>query len=74
MNRNVTKTVTHHILPCLGLLIVEAVYLVELDEYATVVSTDINNGKIYTDKGYCYPSGVIKWPWELEQKEEGDKQ
>lgn len=25
MNRNVTKTVTHHILPCLGLLIVEAV-------------------------------------------------
>lgn len=23
---------------------------------------------------YCYPSGVIKWPWELEQKEEGDKQ
>lgn len=49
-------------------------YLVELDEYATVVSTDINNGKIYTDKGYCYLSGVIKWPWELKQKEEGDKQ
>lgn len=24
MNRNVTKTVTHHILPCLGLLIVDA--------------------------------------------------
>lgn len=46
-------------------------YLVELDEYATVVSTDINNGKIYTDKGYCYPSGVIKWPWELEEKEPG---
>lgn len=42
--------------------------------YATVVSTDINNGKIYTDKGYCYLPGVIKWPWELKQKEEGDKQ
>lgn len=48
--------------------------LVELEDYATVVSTDINNGKIYTDKGYCYLPDVIKWPWELEQKEEGDKQ
>lgn len=48
--------------------------LVELEDYATVVSVDIDNGKIYTDKGYCYLPGVIKWPWELEQKEERDKQ
>ena len=46
--------------------------LVELEDYATVVSVDIDNGKIYTDKGYCYLPGVIKWPklsvWEIESK------
>lgn len=36
MNRNVTKTVTHHILPCLGLLIVEAVSCV-LAVYGIVI-------------------------------------
>lgn len=42
--------------------------LVELEECATVVSVDIDNGKIYTDEGYCYLPDVVKWPWELEQK------
>lgn len=43
-------------------------YLVELDEYATVVSTDINNGKIYTDKGYCTLPALLNGPGNLNKK------
>lgn len=44
--------------------------LAELEGLAVVVSVDRDNGKIYTDKGCCYISDIIKWPWELEQGKE----
>lgn len=44
--------------------------LVDLDEYATVVFVDKETGKIYVDKGHCYPHGVIRWPWEFKEKKE----
>lgn len=53
MNRNVTKTVTHHILPCLGLLIVEAVSCV-LAVYGIV-----------TLLGYDVPSYIPCRAWNL---------
>lgn len=59
MNRNVTKTVTHHILPCLGLLIVEAVSCV-LAVYGIVILL-----------GYDAPSLILseEKKWELRKTE-----
>lgn len=52
MNRNVTKTVTHHILPCLGLLIVEAVSCV-LAVYGIVILLGHDAPSLY-----CVLSGI----------------
>lgn len=54
MNRNVTKTVTHHILPCLGLLIVEAVSCV-LAVYGIVILLGHDAPSLY-----CVLSGILK--------------
>lgn len=54
MNRNVTKTVTHHILPCLGLLIVEAVSCV-LAVYGIVILLGYDAPSLY-----CVLSGILK--------------
>lgn len=54
MNRNVTKTVTHHILPCLGLLIVEAVSCV-LAVYGIVILLGCDVPSLYR-----VLSGILK--------------
>lgn len=43
------------------------------DDIHTVLSTDLEAGKIhlqdvYGDADSYYPTGIKKWPWELEQK------
>lgn len=43
------------------------------DDIHTVLGVDLESGKIhlqdvYGDAGSYYPSGIKKWPWELEQK------
>lgn len=48
------------------------------DDIHTVLGTDLEAGKIhlqdvYGDADSLYPSGIKKWPWELEQKG-GDEQ
>lgn len=54
MNRNVTKTVTHHILPCLGLLTVEVVSCV-LAVYGIVILLGYDAPSLY-----CVLSGILK--------------
>lgn len=41
---------------------------------ASIEKVILKDGWIITNKGFARPDDVILWPWELEQKEEGDKQ
>ena len=41
---------------------------------AYIEKVNLKSGWIKTNKGFARPDDVILWPWELEQKEEGDKQ
>lgn len=48
------------------------------DDIHTVLGVDLESGKIhlqdvYGDAESCYPSGIKKWPWELEQKGGGQQ-